>query len=56
MMAVQSALYGIPMGTTGLMAGGVYDFYQDIRQASLRNNWNMTDATIDALHPVSLEW
>lgn len=50
MMAVQSALYGIPMGTTGLMAGGVYDFYQDIRQASLRNNWNMTDATIDALH------
>ena len=49
-VAVQSALYGLPIGVTGTTLGGFYDFYKDIREAGLRYNINMDDPTIDALH------
>ena len=49
-VAVQSALYGLPIGVAGTTLGGFYDFYRDIREAGLRYNINMDDPTIDALH------
>lgn len=45
-MGVTSALYGVPVGLSGVLA---YPLYEDIRQYALENGYNVSDKYIDGM-------